>query len=74
MDVLNKIYNAFSANCDKEDKKYIEIYKRYKDLLRSLKRDADTTAKVKEYVEKLESLYKEIILLNANNNSLISKI
>lgn len=73
MELISKFNNARSSNTDKKDPVYLNIYKRYKELIKSFKKHGDTTAKVKAFMEALEALTKEMMLLNENNNSLTNR-
>lgn len=73
MELISKFNNARFSNTDKKDPVYLDIYKRYKELIKSFKKYGDTTAKVKAFMEALENLTKEMMILNENNNSLTNR-
>jgi len=73
LEIVSKIQNAFSANTDKDDIAYKELYKRYKELIKKFKNDTDTANKVKAVLKDLNKLYNEILILNNNNNSLTTR-
>lgn len=73
LEIVNKIQNAFSSNNDKEDVEYKNLYKRYRELIKKFKSETDTTSKVKEVLDDLRSLLKEILILNDKNNSLTNR-
>lgn len=73
MELISKFNNARSANTDKKDPVYLDIYKRYKQLIKDFKKNGDTTDKVKQFMQDLESLTKEMLVLNENNNSLTNR-
>ena len=71
--LISKFNNARSSNTDKKDPVYTDIYSRYKQLIRSFKKDGDTTEKVKAFMGNLDALTKEMRVLNENNNSLTNR-
>ena len=73
MELISKFNNARSSNTDKKDPVYTDIYSRYKQLIRSFKKDGDTTEKVKAFMGNLDALTKEMRVLNENNNSLTNR-
>lgn len=73
MELISKFNNARSSNTDKKDPVYMDIYSRYKQLIRSFKKDGDTTEKVKAFMGNLDALTKEMRVLNENNNSLTNR-
>ena len=73
MELISKFNNARSANTDKKDPVYLDIYKRYKQLIKDFKKNGDTTEKVKAFMQDLEALTKEMLVLNENNNSLTNR-
>lgn len=73
MELISKFNNARSANTDKKDPVYLDIYKRYKQLIKDFKKNGDTTDKVKQFMQDLESLTKEMLVLNENNNNLTNR-
>lgn len=73
MELISKFNNARSSNTDKKDPVYMDIYSRYRQLIRSFKKDGDTTEKVKAFMENLDALTKEMRVLNENNNSLTNR-
>lgn len=73
IELISKFNNARSANTDKKDPVYLDIYKRYKQLIKDFKKNGDTTDKVKQFMQDLESLTKEMLVLNENNNSLTNR-
>ena len=73
MELISKFNNARSSNTDKKDPVYMDIYSRYKQLIRSFKKDGDTTDKVKAFMGNLDALTKEMRVLNENNNSLTNR-
>lgn len=72
LDKVNKITNALSSNLDKEDKVYLELEKRFKDTVRSLKIDGDKTEQVKKIMNEFDQLLVDITILNSENSGLIS--
>lgn len=70
---INKVKNAFSANNDQGDPKYIELHNRFKSIIRRFKNETNTAEDVKEVMVEFELLYKDIQLLNVNNTSLTNK-
>ena len=73
MELISKFNNARSSNTDKKDPVYLDIYKRYKQLIKDFKKNGDTTEKVKAFMQDLEALTKEMMILNENNNSLTNR-
>ncbi len=73
LEIVNKIQNAFSANTDKGDKAYRDLYKRYKELIKKFKNETDTASKVKAVLTELDGLYNQILILNDQNNSLTNR-
>jgi type I restriction enzyme R subunit len=73
LEIVGKIQNAFSANTDKDDIVYKELYKKYKELIKKFKNDTNTAIKVKAVLKDLDSLYNKILILNENNNSLTTR-
>lgn len=73
MELIGKFNNAKSANTDKQDPKYLDIYSRYKQALKDFKQDGDTTSKVKVFMDTIKALTVEMISLNENNNSLANR-
>ena len=73
MELISKFNNARSSNTDKKDPVYLDIYKRYKQLIKDFKKNGDTTEKVKAFMQDLEALIKEMMILNENNNSLTNR-
>ncbi len=73
LEIVNKIQNAFSANTDKGDKAYRDLYKRYKELIKKFKNETDTASKVKAVLKELDELYNQILILNDQNNSLTNR-
>lgn len=73
LEIVNKIQNAFSANTDKDDKAYRDLYKKYKELIKKFKNETDTASKVKAVLDELEELYNQILILNDQNNSLTNR-
>lgn len=70
---INNVKNALSANCDKEDKVYKELYKRFKTIIKKFKDEADTSEKVASIIVELDALINEIAILNDSNNSLTKR-
>lgn len=70
---VNKIKNAFSANNDKEDKAFMDLQRRFRDIIRSFKDEANTTKKAKKIITELGFLLTDILILNEENNGLTSK-
>mgnify|MGYP005763073929 CR=1 FL=1 len=70
---INNIKNALSANCDKEDKIYKELYKRFKTIIKKFKDEADTSEKVALIIVELDALINEIAILNNSNSSLTKR-
>lgn len=73
MELISKFNNARSSNTDKKDPVYLDIYKHYKQLIKDFKKNGDTTEKVKAFMQNLEALIKEMMILNENNNSLTNR-
>ena len=73
MELISKFNNARSSNTDKKDPVYLNIYKCYKQLIKDFKKNGDTTEKVKAFMQDLEALTKEMMILNENNNSLTNR-
>lgn len=73
MEIISKFNNVRSANTDKKDPLFQDIYNRYKQAIRDFKREGTTTAKVKEFKDSMSSLTKEMQILNENNNSLTNR-
>lgn len=75
-DVINKvneITNALSANLDKADEEYIKIEKMFKQTVLNLKREGDSSEKVKEVLEEFDQILNDIKILNSKNNGLIAQ-
>lgn len=73
MEILNRFNNLRSANTDKKDPVYVDIYNRYKQILKDFKQNGNTTAKVKAFIENVNALIAEMQILNENNNSLTNR-
>lgn len=73
LEKVNKIRNAFSANNDQSDDKLNDLQNRFKEIIRSLRAEGDTTQKVHEIMAKLDALLQDILVLNAQNNGLTSR-
>lgn len=73
LEILNKVQNAFSANTDKDDIVYRDLYKRYKTLIKKFKNETETARKVKAVLDELKELYSEVLILNDKNNSLTNR-
>lgn len=72
LDKINKIKNALSANMDKEDKVYIELEKRFKETIYSLKSDGHKADNVKRIMDEFDQILKDIVVLNSENSGLIA--
>lgn len=70
LDIINKINNALSANLDKEDKRYYELEKRFKDNIYALKIDGSKTDRVNEIMDEFNRILNDIEVLNAENNGI----
>lgn len=69
---VNKLKNAFTANMDTEDDKYIELNKKSKEILKRFK-DSQTVSEVKATLEDMDELLVEIMKLNSYNTGLINR-
>jgi len=73
LEKINKVKNAFSANNDNDDPEYKALNKCFKDLIRGFKQDGDSGEKATAFMNELNVLYNEIVLLNVNNTGLINR-
>lgn len=73
LEIVGKINNAFSANLDKEDYVLKEIKKRYKEIIKKFKAEANDVKTVKEIIESLKKVLNEIKIINDNNTSLVNR-
>ena len=70
LDIIGEYVNAESANTDKEDPVFKDIRSRYKQAIREFKDHADSTDKVKKFLNTIKALTKEMQILNGRNTSL----
>lgn len=70
LEKINKVQNAMSSNGDKKDPDYLELYRQYKDIIRSIKEMSRVTD-TKRFVDDLSNLEKKFLILNNTNNSII---
>lgn len=73
LEILNRYNNAKSSNTDKKDPVFKDIDSRYKQAIRDFKKEGNTTAKVKVFMDTLNALVNEMNILNENNNSLTNR-
>jgi type I restriction enzyme R subunit len=67
---VSKLKNAFSSNNDQSDPDLTKLSDRFKNIIRQFKNEASSTEIVKVIITELNTLYKDIMTLNLNNNSL----
>ncbi|WP_406546968.1 type I restriction endonuclease [Succinimonas sp.] len=70
LDIIGQYTNAESSNTDKDDHVFKDIHNRYKQAIKDFKDNADTTSKVKAFLDSIKALTKEMQILNGNNTSL----
>ena len=67
---INNIKNALSANADKKDIKYIELYKEFKKIIKKFKNDTKTSKETEQVVKEMDLLLNKIYILNNENSQL----
>ncbi|MEA4994175.1 MAG: DEAD/DEAH box helicase family protein [Oscillibacter sp.] len=63
LEKINKVQNAMSSNGDKKDPDYLELYRQYKDIIRSIKEMSRVTD-ANSFVDDLSNLEKKFLILN----------
>lgn len=67
---ITKLKNAFISNNDQMDPNYIELNNKFKSIIRRFKNEVNTVDKVKDILNDLEVLFRDVTILNTNNTSL----
>lgn len=72
-EVVLKIQSALSSNYDKEDEQFLIYKKQFKSLMVTLKREGRDSIKVREIMDQLRALLKNIQRLNIENHALMAQ-
>lgn len=73
LDIVNKIRNAFSANIDRVDERFVELQLQFREIVRRFKTGYSSTQQVEDVIKALNQLLNQILVLNSNNNGLTAR-